>query len=167
MSTSIRTGESSDAWPARTVRTAGVTAVACRCRGRVAGRAMGSRPMARTSPGFRNAPSAGRWHSRVDRCRSGRRRVPPGAWVRVLDQPRRRPGPDAAGPGPGCQRRGPCGHDPHGRRGLAPDRLIPSTSHRVFDVTLATSGVTSNRRCDIGGARHGEGHTGCAWGPRE
>jgi len=51
-------------WSARTVRTAGVTAVACRCRGRVAGRAMGSRPMAWTSPGFRNASSAGRWHSR-------------------------------------------------------------------------------------------------------
>lgn len=50
---------------------------------------------------------------------------------------------------------------------LAPDRLIPSTSHRVFDVTLATSGVTSNRRCDIGGARHGEGHTGCAKGSHE
>jgi len=56
---------------------------------------------------------------------------------------------------------------PYACRGLAPDRLIPSTSHRVFDVTLNTSGVTSNRRCDIGGARHGEGHTGCAWGPRE
>jgi len=33
-----------------------------------------------------------------------------------------------------------------------PDQRLIPTSHRVFDVTPATSGVTSNRRCDVGDA---------------